>query len=48
MFSRIVIKTLVLSVILMTLVGCGQKGPLTPEPMPEQNTPAEPPAEDTQ
>ncbi|WP_161802658.1 MULTISPECIES: LPS translocon maturation chaperone LptM [Idiomarina] len=37
MFSRIVIKTLVLTAVFMIVVGCGQKGPLEPAPMPEKN-----------
>nr|WP_241970431.1 lipoprotein [Idiomarina seosinensis] len=30
-----------LSVIIFGLAACGQKGPLQPEPMPEQNEPSE-------
>lgn len=41
MFSRIVIKTLVLTTVFVMVVGCGQKGPLKPAPMPEKNN-AEP------
>ncbi|RUO73778.1 LPS translocon maturation chaperone LptM [Idiomarina seosinensis] len=45
MFKQIVIKpiklSLMLSVIIFGLAACGQKGPLQPEPMPEQNEPSE-------
>lgn len=44
MFNRIVIKPIKLTAVLASLVllaACGQKGPLQPQPMPEQNQPSQ-------
>ncbi|MGM0481179.1 MAG: LPS translocon maturation chaperone LptM [Pseudomonadota bacterium] len=52
MFKQIVIKPVklvfVVSVFCLGLVACGQKGPLQPQPMPEQNNPDKSPANPTE
>jgi predicted small lipoprotein YifL len=44
MIKQIVIKslsTILTCMVLVVVVGCGQKGPLQPQPMPEQNKPVD-------